>query len=186
MGLALFIPIQGLVLADPRYGVLQLAGLLGALASVVAAMLLTQILTVGRRRAILFVGTPILTIALSPLALFLLVGPITSDAAADSAGEGVAYGLIVATLLWALLGPGDQSRTLKADARLPSAVTVIVTKEGGLSLFPRLEEGDDVVHEMRTLAPGESHLGVPFAEWERHAGSTVRVSQDRTLVPLTT
>ena len=112
----------------------------------------------------------------------MMVMPLTSNDVADSSGAGVAYGFLVGLLLWGLMGAGDQSGVLKADARF----TVVVTKDGRLSLFPRLEEGDDVVHEMRTLAPGESHLGVPFAEWERHAGSTVRVSQDRTLVPLTT
>lgn len=186
MGMALFSIVQGLVQGDPRYGIHDFAGLLGALASVVAAMLLARFLTVGRRTAILFIGTPILAIALSPLALFLLVRPVTLDDVADSGGVGFAYGFMVATLLWALLEPEDRSRVLKANARLPGVVTVTVTKEGGLSLFPRVEEGDDVVHKMHTLAPGEAHLGVPFAEWERHAGSTVRVSEGRTLVPVTT
>ena len=166
-----------------RWDIFTVAGTVGAVIATVAAVLLWA---VTKKRAMLFFGPPLLAIISSPVALsFMMVMPLTSNDVADSVGTGTVYGFILGLLLWGLMGPGDQSGVL-ADARLPSVVTVTVTKEGGLSLFPRIEEGDAVAHKMRTLAPGESHLGVPFAEWERHAGSTVRVSQDRTLVPLTT
>ena len=52
-------------------------------------------------------------------------------------------------------------------------------------MTPRfVDVGEDLNHKAHVLRVGFSYLGVPFTEWERHAGETVQVSENQRLLPV--
>ena len=61
----------------------------------------------------------------------------------------------------------------------------VVSTEGSVSVMAHFADaGKDVCHSTHALPVGSSYLGVPFTEWEQHAGQTVRVSEELTLLPI--
>ena len=64
-------------------------------------------------------------------------------------------------------------------------VSVVATEDGLLMCKRFYDAGEDVADSTHTLPMGEKYMDVPFAEWERHAGTTVWVSEHLSLLPVT-